>query len=195
MNPSRLLVPLSIALTALLGWPAAGATGPTSTLYLMNYGEFGGGTVVGLDLIQGNTVNSFPTGNPVDICIAASGDIRTYGYTPGDVGSRFSLAGAPLSGGPYVNGYGNQMHDGTSDGFYNYSVDYITGDIIQFDRNWASPVILFSVPARTAGWITMNGVDGSFWLSQYGGPDLVEHRTHSGTLVGSFTSGVLGSQG
>ncbi len=174
---------------------ARAATGPTSMLYLMNFGEFSGGTVMGLDMIQGNTVNSVPTGNFVDTCIAASGDIRTYGYAPGQAGSRFDLAGNPLAGGPYLNSDGNQMHDGTSDGFYNYSVDYIGGDVIQFDRNWASPVVLFNVPNGTVGWITMNGVDGSFWLSQYGGPDLVEHRSHAGALLGSFNSGVIGSQG
>jgi hypothetical protein len=170
-------------------------TGPTSILYLMNYGEYSGGTVVGLDMLQGNTFNSVPTGNPVDICIAASGDIRTYGYVPSTSGSRFDLLGNPLSGGPYVNTYGNQMHDGTSDGIYNYSVDYTTGDVIRFDRNWASPVVLFNVPNGTVGWITMNATDGSFWLSQYGGPDLVEHRNHFGALLGSFNSGVVGSQG
>lgn len=195
MNSSRFLFSLGLALGTLLAGSASAAVGPTSTLYLMNYGEFSGGTVMGLDRIQGNTVNSSPTGNNIDTCIAASGDIRTYGYAPTTAGSRFDLAGNPLPGGPYVNNYGNQMHDGTSDGFYNYSVDYTTGDIIQFDRNWASPVVLFNVPNTTVGWITMNALDGSFWLSQYGGPDLVEHRSHTGTLLGSFNSGVIGSQG
>src|SRR5712675_1106882 len=98
MHLSRFLI--TSFLSTLASISAVAAVGPTSTLYLMNYGEFGGGTVVGLDLIQGNTVNSFPTGNPVDICIAASGDIRTYGYVPGQAGSRFDLAGNPLPGGP-----------------------------------------------------------------------------------------------
>jgi hypothetical protein len=191
---SNLFVRFSIAFAAcLLATGAIAFTGPTSTLYLMNYGEFGSN--VGLDMLQGNTFNSVSTGNPIDICIAASGDIRTYGYVPATAGSRFSLTGTPLAGGPYINTYGQQMHDGTSDGLYNYSVDYITGEVIQFDRNWASPLVLFTINNGTVGWITMNGVDGSFWFSQYGGPDLVEHRSHTGTLLGSFNSGVFGSQG
>jgi hypothetical protein len=181
-----------LALASLFATPVL-AVGPTSTLYLMNYGEFGAS--VGLDLIQGATESSFSTGNPVDISIAAAGDIRTYGYVLSTAGSRFDLAGNPLPGGPYNNTYGGQMHDGTSDGLNNYSVDFVTSDVIQFDRNWASPVVLFNVPGGTVGWITMNAVDGSFWLSQYGGPDLVEHRSHTGTLLGSFNSGVIGSQG
>src|SRR5258706_10437571 len=87
-----------------------------------------------------------------------------------------------------MNNYGQQMHDGTCDGFYIYRVDYIGGDVIQFDRNWASPVVLFNVSNGTVGWITMNAVDGSFWLSQYGGPGLVEPPKQTG-------SGGIGSQG
>jgi PEP-CTERM motif-containing protein len=41
--------------------PAVSAVGPTSTLYIINYGEFSGGTVTGLDLVQGVTLSSYPT--------------------------------------------------------------------------------------------------------------------------------------
>jgi hypothetical protein len=176
------------ALSGSLAW----AAGPTSTLYLVNYAEFGGST--GLDLIQGLSESSYVSGNSVDTCIAAAGDIRTFGYSTALSGSRFNLAGGPLSGGPYTNNYGGQLHDGTSDGLYNYTVDYTTGKVLQFDRNWANPVTLF-IANTNAGWITMNTADGSFWISQFGGPDLVEHRTHAGALLGSFNSGVIGSQG
>lgn len=123
---------LSTVLGALLAHSAL-AVGPTSTLYLVNYGEFGPST--GLDLIQGLSESSFATGNSVDTCIAASGDIRTFGYSTGLSGTRFNLAGGPLSGGPYINNHGSQLHDGTSDGLYNYTVDFTTGDVLQFDRN------------------------------------------------------------
>jgi hypothetical protein len=197
MNSSRLASLLTLALSAL--WAVSGLaapTGPTSTLYLVNYGEFSGGNISGLDLVQGLTENSFPTGNLVDTAIAASGDIRTMGYVLSESGSRFGLAGNPLPGGPYLNNYGGQLHDGTSDGFYNYAVDYVSGNVLQFDRNWASPVTLFNPNGPgTTGWITMNAADGSFWLSWYGGPDKVEHRSHTGTLLISFNSGVAGNQG
>ena len=54
---------LALGLIALMGGRVLAAAGPTSTLYVMNYGEFGGGTVVGLDLFQGLSESSFPTGN------------------------------------------------------------------------------------------------------------------------------------
>jgi hypothetical protein len=175
---------------------ALGATGTTSTLYITSYGEFAGGTSGGLDLVQGLTVNSFPTGNQVDICIAAAGDIKTMGYTTGDIGSRFNLAGGTLVGGPYVNNIVNsQLHDGTSDGVFNYSIDYPTGNVLRFTNNWTSPSVVFNVGPTTAGWITMNASDGSFWLSQYGISGIVEHRSGTGTLLGAFNSGLAGSQG
>ncbi len=169
------------------------AVGPVSTLYVTNYGEFGGGTVVGLDLFQGLSMSSFPTANSVDICIAAAGgDVRTMGYSGGDAGSRFTLGGAPLSGGPYLNTVnGSQLHDGTSDGQYNYSVDYTTGDVVRFDRNWGSRTTLFNATGTLpgAGHITMDVSNGTFWISQWGGPDRVEHRTAGGALISSFNMG------
>jgi hypothetical protein len=195
MNSLRFVFPLGLTLGALLAGSAF-AAGPTSTLYLMNYGEFSSGSVVGLDLIQGVSENSYATGNSADVNLAVFGDVRTFGYFINTSGSRFDLGGNPLLGGPYLNTYGGQLHDGTSDGNYNYTVDYTTGDVIQFDRNWANPVTLFNpLGSGTTGWITMNAADGSFWLSQYGNSDLVEHRSHTGTLLGSFNSGINYSQG
>jgi hypothetical protein len=188
----------ALGLIAVLVGPAL-AAGPTSTLYVMNFGEFAGGTVQGLDLFQGLSESSFPSGNFVDTCIGvAGGDVRTMGYTDTYSGSRFNLAGGTLAGGPYLNSIANsQLHDGTSDGLRNYSVNYTNGDVLEFDRNWASPTVLFnaanSLPG--AGYITMNALDGSFWLSQWGGPDRVEHRTHAGLLLSSFNSGIVGSSG
>jgi hypothetical protein len=200
MHALRILLPFVFVLIARLATPGAtvSAAGPTSTLYITNYGEFSGGTVTGLDLVQGLGISSYPTGYQTDIDIAVYGDVRTMGYSTGDKGGQFDLAGNPLGGGPYVNNIaGSQLHDGTTDGSYNYSVDYTTGDLIQFDRNWANPVTLFNVTSDIpgGGWITMNAADGSFWVSQWGGPDLVAHFTHTGTLLGTFNSGVLGSAG
>lgn len=172
------------------------AVGPTGTLYAMNYGEFAAGAEVGLDRIQGASFASSSTGNSLDICIAAYGDVRTTGYSQTFSGSRFDLSGNPLAGGPYMNTSWDQLHDGTSDGKYNYSVDYVSGNVYQFDRNWANATVLFNpTGAMTTGFITMNAADGSFWLSEYGGPDIVRHYTHTGTLLSSFNSGVANTAG
>jgi hypothetical protein len=177
----------------LVGSLCSGAlgAGPTSKLYVMNYGEFGSGAVTGLDVIQGVGETSISTGQPLDIDIAVYGDVRTMGYSTTDKGNHFDLAGNPLSGGPYTNTIPNsQLHDGTTDGSFNYSANYTTGDVIQFDRNWANPVTLFNATSNLpgAGWITMNAGDGSFWISQWGGPDVVAHFTHAGGLLSTFNS-------
>jgi hypothetical protein len=198
MNTTRFDLLLASAFLISLGGTALAAAGPTSTLYVMNYGEFSGGNITGLDLIQGVSEASFPTSYDLDIDIAVYGDVRTMGYSTTNKGSQFDLAGNPLAGGPYINNIANsQLHDGTSDGSYNYSPNFSTGDIVQFDRNWANPTVLFNANANLtgAGYITMNAGDGSFWISQWGGPDTVAHFTHLGTLLGTFNSGVVGSTG
>jgi len=197
MKTSRLHLLVVSALVGFLGGTAL-AVGPTSTLYVTNYGEFGGGNLTGLDLIQGASEASFPTSYSLDIDIAVYGDVRTMGYSTTNKGSQFDLAANPLAGGPYLNNITNsQLHDGTSDGNFNYSVDYTTGELLQFDRNWANQVTLFNAGASLtgAGFITMNAADGSFWISQWGGPDVVAHFTHLGTLLSTFNSGVAGSFG
>ena len=197
MKTSRLIWLLASSFIALFAGRAL-AVGPTSTLYVTNYGEFGAGSITGLDLIQGAAEASYSTNYPIDINIAVFGDVRTMGYSNTDQGVRFDLAANPLIGGPYTNTiFNSQLHDGTSDGNFNYSVDYTTGDVLQFDRNWASPVTLFNATGNLpgAGWITMNAADGSFWLSQWGGPDVVAHFTNAGTLLSSFNSGIFGSVG
>jgi hypothetical protein len=197
MRSTRLNWLLAVLLIALRSGQAL-AAGPTSTLYVTNYGELSGGSVTGLDLIQGASETTYPTTYLLGIDIAVYGDVRTMGYSTSDKGSQFDLAATPLGGGPYVNNILNsQLHDGTSDGNYNYSANYSTGDIVQFDRNWANPLVLFNATVNLpgAGWITMNALDGSFWISQWGGPDVVAHFTHTGTLLSSFNSGVASSFG
>lgn len=172
------------------------AYGPTSVLYAVNFYEYG--TIDGLDRFQGATVLSSPTGSGNDFGIAVSGDVRTMGYFGGGSGYRFDLNGNPLPGGPYTNTYAaDYIVDGTTDGVHNYGVGYYSGNVVQFDRNWMNPVPLFTETlfgAYHAG-ITMNASDGSFWFSQYGGGDLVAHYTHTGTLISSFHSGIVYSQG
>ena len=81
----KLLV--AVAIVALAASPALAIVGPTSTLYIMNYGEFGSNT--GLDLVQGVTTSSHNTNLPLDINIAVYSDVRTMGYGDTDQGARF----------------------------------------------------------------------------------------------------------
>jgi hypothetical protein len=124
MNRSHFSCLFAALLGAALASPALAAPGPTSTLYITNYLELGDGTVTGLDLVQGVNETSNPTSFPLGIDIAVYGDVRTMGYSQNDQGERFDLAGSFAVGGPYTNNIaGSQLHDGTSDGNYNYSVN------------------------------------------------------------------------
>lgn len=172
------------------------AYGPTSTLYAVNTLEFGANN--GLDRVQGASLNNGSTGNNNDYGLAVWGDVRTVGYFGGAVGSQFALNGSSLPGGPYQDTYAaDPIYDGTSDGKYNYGVGYFGGQVIQYDRNWANPIVLFQDTKffQYHSGITMNAVDGSFWLSQYQGGDLVEHYSHTGTLLSTFNSGLFGVHG
>ncbi len=188
--PRFLTAAMAIAVAA-----SSFGSGPTSTLYATNKAAFGASN--GLDRIQGASFSASTTGNSDDYGLAVWGDVRTVGYFGGAVGSQFDLNGNLLGGGPYQDTYAaDPIYDGTSDGKYNYGVGYFGGSIIQYDRNWANPIVLFTDSNFTnhAG-ITMNVGDGSFWVSQYKAGDEVEHFSHTGTLLGSFNSGIRGTLG
>ncbi|MBS1716245.1 MAG: PEP-CTERM sorting domain-containing protein [Armatimonadetes bacterium] len=115
------------------------------------------------------------------------GVVSQSGY---EKGSQFDLAGNVTNQNAYANTTQGAYYDGTSDGRYNYGVDYVTGQVTQFDRNWSNSSALFQLNAfQTYPWITMNAADGSFWLGNYttGG---IEHYSHAGGFLGSFNTGL-----
>jgi MYXO-CTERM domain-containing protein len=194
MSRSKISSLLAAFLLATLAAPAL-AAGPTSTLYITHELEFENSFVTGsagLDLVQGFTEVSHPTTFPRADSIAVYGDVRTMGTLQNDQGEKFDLAANLLPGDQYANNIPNsQFYDGTSDGNYNYTVNYSTGDVLQFDRDWANPTTIFNAQYDVLGasGITMNVTDGTFWLSSFFGT--VGHFSHTGTLLGSFFSGVV----
>lgn len=117
--------------------------------------------------------------------IAVSGDVRTTGYYTGETGGQYSLDGAFL-GATYTLPYvGQSLSDGTTDGTYNYGISWQNGTVYRFDRNWASPVTLFT--AGNGAGLTYDAVDNSFWIScdRCSG---IRHYSMSGTLLGSIAT-------
>jgi len=189
--------PLRFATITLAGSVTAvslAGVGPTSVLYLMSPQEYSGSGAytTGLDRIQGSSVLSTTnTFNPYDYAPAVWGDVRTDGTFAGSSGSQFDLAGNMTNYSAYYNAGGpvGYIYDGTSDGKYNYAVDYLSGNVDQFDRNWNYQGVLFSLSLQsTYPWITMNAADGSFWLGNYS-TGSIEHYTHGGGFLGSFSTG------
>jgi hypothetical protein len=145
-------------------------------------------------VVQGNSIiNSWPqfhTENQGEYAIAVAGFVRTLGngYQGGHPGSEYTLAGVYTGRDFLYPVSGASFFDGTTDGSHNFSVDFDTGDVFQFDTNWANPVLLFSVSSAHLG-ITYDPTNNSLWISEYIGSD-VENYTLAGELLSSFPTSV-----
>jgi hypothetical protein len=175
-------------LAAASAW--ASTTAPNGKLYLASSTQFGGSTHI--VVIQGNSITQFPQAyNPGhELPIAVYGDIRTTGNRPSDnKGGQYTLAGTS-TGVTYTLPSGmNAAADSTSDGTYNYLVDYNNLNVIRTDRDFTIPVVLFSVsPMPQPSGITYDPTDHSLWISGIGFPDLLEYSM-SGTLLKSIDTG------
>lgn len=174
-----LIVPAVVAVTA-------ASQAQTSVLYIMDYGY---GT---LERVQGGSMlgmTASPTGR--DLNIAVWGDVRTTDYNSAAIpGHLYDLAGNLVAANQYGHVLTGDTYDGTSDGKYNYTVEYQTGDVYALDRNWNTPALQFSTGSPGAyPWITMNPGDGTFWLGNYNTGD-IEHWTAGGSFISSFSTGL-----
>ena len=118
---------------------SAGAGAQSSRLYV-TAGDNGLNSV-----LQGGAVVQQFSQQSNEYAIAVYGDVRTlYNGNPGNrgVGAQYTLGGT-FTGTTYAYPVGAALfYDGTTDGNYNYSVDYGSGDVWRMDRNWASASLL-----------------------------------------------------
>lgn len=196
MRASRFGGLLAAVLVATMAAGAV-AAGPMSPLYVSNYLDLAAGTMTGLDLVQGVTEKSYPSTFPLSVRMADHGDLAAADSTDSSKSGRFDPKSLLNADAAYLNGPRGSRRSATSDGTYNYRLNYRTGEVIRYDRMWDHPYPIFSVTDDLpgAGWITINPADGSFWLSQWGQADLVAHFSPTGKLLSSFNSGVIGSVG
>lgn len=172
-----------------------GEAGPISLLYL-TAGDQGTNW-----MIQGTSATSFDQQHPQDggeYAIAVSGDVRTlgngnqgFGGGSSHPGAQYTLAGVYTGvdyAYPAVGGLA--FYDGTTDGTYNYSVDYALGGVYQMNRDWSNPVSLFSTPASDLG-ITYDASNNSLWISAFSGAT-VSNYSMTGTLLSSFSAATSG---
>lgn len=168
---------------------AAAATahaGPLSKMYLTYTGI---ASYAGIGMVQGNSVSSFASGysGGVEIPIAVDGDVRTTGYFPSlGPGGQYSLSGTP-TGVSYANP-GFEAYDGTTDGSYNYVVDFRNGNVIRTGRDFQNPVTLFNVGGDHLG-ITYDPSNNSLWISGWGISDVTNYSM-SGAVLSSFNTGL-----
>jgi hypothetical protein len=157
---------------------------PKGKLYLASSDQYGGSTHI--VVIQGNSITTFPQAyNPGhELPIAVFGDIRTTGNRPDvDKGGQYDLTGTS-TGVTYTLPTGmNAATDSTSDGTYNYLVDYNNLNVIRTDRDFTNPVPLFSVsPMPQPSGITYDSTDQTLWISYIGSQDLQKYSMKGALL-------------
>ncbi|HOX36661.1 MAG TPA: PEP-CTERM sorting domain-containing protein [Candidatus Brocadiia bacterium] len=141
--------------------------------------------------VQGAAVvNTWATQAPqMEYPIAISGGtIKTTSHMLGITGAEYDLAGN-YTGNNYVATL-DQCYDGTSDGTYNYTVQYLTGDVYRTDLDWQNPVLLFNIGDGSELGITYDGTNNSLWVSDFD-TDTVRNFTMGGGLISSFSAGIV----
>lgn len=171
-----------LAFGLLLCCQQMGQAGPVSPYYVTD-----GFNTNRIYVIQGNSVTSFPDAVGAEYAIAVAGDVRTFGYTGGQ-GAQYTLAGNFT--GMHYNNPGissNGPFDGTTDGNFNYTVDFGTGIVYRTNRDWSSPTVLFNTGfgASNALGITYDPTNNSLWVSQWTG-NLVADFSLGGAILSSF---------
>ena len=180
--------PRSLRRAALLlaaGIALAGAARTTSAALMSEYylTDFGTDKVY---VLQGtNIVRSWSITPDTMSPIAVKDTVRLSSINNTNVGREYSIQGLatgvtfPASASPPL-----YIWDGTTDGTYNYTVDYANGNVLRYDANWANPSILFTTTANRIG-IAYDPTNNSLWL---GGANaaVIEDRQLNGTLISSI---------
>lgn len=171
-------------------------------------------------VVQGTSViDSFPlsayggNGNFQQSSLAVGATVDTHGFMTfggGGLAGQYTLSGAPTGvmydSFPLTPGYAAEVaYDGTTDGTYNYYVQYsglpVTGgqteNVVQTDLNWQNPVVLFSVQRASAVGAEFLGIsydanNSSLWVSGYGLADIADYSLQGG-LIFEFNPGQGGN--
>ena len=165
---------------------AAFATGPTGTYYL-TAGEPGGTNWA----VQGNAVvNSWPQHHPEsggEYAIAVSSTVRTLGSNQitNHPGSEYTLNGTYTGTDYAYPSVTNRFYDGTTDGSFNYSVDYSGGGVYRMNSDWSQSTLLFNSVTNALG-ITYDPSNNSLWISSFNTNTVVDYSL-TGTPLSSFS--------
>ncbi|MBS0265652.1 MAG: hypothetical protein JSS02_27215, partial [Planctomycetes bacterium] len=189
---------IAIRVAALMMFTTAAQAGPLGTYYLTDETNFTANNST-LDAIRGNVYvqnASIYQGQEGPVAIVG-GAVRTTGYYLGNGGGEYITA-PDLNVSPSGNTWTNDLtgvvghpvdafFDGTSDGTYNYTLNYYTGDVIRTDLNWGGPgTVLFNVGAIHFG-ITYDRWHDTLWIQHYDTGDISEYSM-TGTLLGTFST-------
>lgn len=189
------LILLLLTTAAAVSQTAPSNAGPVSPYYL-TAGDQGTNWIV-----QGTAVvGSFPQHHSEDggeYAIAVTDTVQTLGTgnvalgrMPPHPGSEYTVSDPYTVAGtytgtdfPYPNP-SNAFYDGTTDGRFNYSVDFYAGGVYRFNSDWSHPVLLFATGPGYFG-ITFDVATDTLWLAHYY-DNIVEHRSLTGAVIFSF---------
>jgi hypothetical protein len=187
MNAKVLLSGLAMLALAV----SAVAAGPTSTLYLT-----AGDNFYNLELRSGPTVivsaqNEHSAGGEYAIAVSG-GTIRTGGngqFGARGLGSTYDLNFSYI--GPRLANPGNNILDGTTDGRYNYGVDWTSGAVYRYNLDWSSPTFMFNaapstVNQRGGSGISFDPFNNSLWIADQS--QKLTDYSMSGAQLSSFNT-------
>ncbi len=163
----------------------AGGQGPSRDYFLTD------GFTQTIYKFRGQTVDSATAGFSDEVPIAVTGTIRTSGFFNGAMGTEYGLDLTDL-GKDFTLGApnGTQFFDGTTDGQFLYAIEFQTGDVYRFKKNWKQGVLHFALSGGPGAYvgITYDPSNDSFWVSRWD-DDAVENYSRSGNLLDSFEAG------
>ena len=174
------LAPLLAA--GIVGLPAMAGTGPTSTYYTTSNQQ-----LHAFDA-NGTQWNLGAAYSVAEFAIAVGGDVRTVDYRLGFSGGLYDLSGAS-QGTSYVNP-GYEAYDSTTDGRYNFVVDFITKVVMATDRDYQNPTVLFTADLISPMGITYDPSNNSLWIAAFNNGQVTQHDLQ-GNVLSSFNTGLL----
>lgn len=191
---------LVVAFTAVgiaLGASTAHA-GPVGTYYLTDNLNFTT-SQSSLDAIQGSNYNQNATNfNFQEGAIAIVGnEVRTTGYNNGYSGGGYTSVPSltvTADANTYTNGMIDPVtgfvstYDGTTDGRFNYTVNFQSGAVIATSTNWGGTgSVLFSTGNPGDLGITYDNSNNSLWVQSYTN-GIISDYSLSGALLSSFST-------
>jgi hypothetical protein len=177
-----------LAILALAG--SALAAGPTSTLYLTAGDQFRNLIVPAGTTTPIVSVQNENSGRGEYAIAISGGTIRTGGngqFGAPALGSTYGLNFNYI--GPRLANPFNNILDGTTDGTYNYGVDFASGAVYRCNLDWSAPTPMFSVPISQPGGglgISFDPFNNSLWIAN--GNQTVTDYSMSGARLSSFNT-------
>ena len=175
-----------ILLLFLLGIITFLQAGPISQLYLIAGRDAKGMVVQGTQVLR-----TWALPHAYEYAVAVQDTVKTMGDNPSYNGSEYSLTGTRLQTITTTGSPDGLYYDGTTDGTYNYALDYKYGRVYRFNLDWQNPQLMFSLgESYSYLGITYDPTNHSLWISGFYNSvsRVIANYTMQGTLLSTFNS-------